>query len=108
MTVEELRRKLIARIDALLARPLLIWGEDRALLSAVRGYAAGMSAVELEKVLTFYNYQGSPPLGTLYLRQRIETVLHEEFSKPAPGPAYERTADRIMAEIKEIMGPETE
>lgn len=53
MTPTELRNKLMERIDSLLGRPLAVWGEDRKLLSALRGYIAGMSETELTKVLTF-------------------------------------------------------
>lgn len=51
MTTEELRQKLMNRIDALLARTFMVYGEDRRLLSALRGYVAQMDASELEKVL---------------------------------------------------------
>ena len=47
---DRLRNRLMSRIDALLARSLLVWGEDRALLSAIRGYVANMSDEELRKL----------------------------------------------------------
>lgn len=53
MTAEELRHKLMSRIDALLGRPLLVWGDDRDLLSALRAYAAVMPVAELERVMTY-------------------------------------------------------
>lgn len=48
MTNEVLRHKLITRIDALLARIFLVTGDDRKLLSAVRGYAVDMTDTELD------------------------------------------------------------
>lgn len=53
MTPEELRQKLMGRIDALLARPFLVWGEDRALLTALRAYVSVATADELARVLAF-------------------------------------------------------
>lgn len=53
MTTEELRQKMMSRIDALLASWLLVRGEDRRLLSAPRGYAADMSDSELARLMTF-------------------------------------------------------
>jgi hypothetical protein len=47
---EVLRHKLMTRIDALLGRTLLVRGEDRALLSGVRGYVAVMTDAELTKL----------------------------------------------------------
>ena len=64
MTAEELRKKIMSRIDALLGRTLLIWGEDRALLSALRGYVAAMPSAELEKVLTYFTYRERPVMET--------------------------------------------
>lgn len=52
---EELRETIISRIDALLARTLLVWGEDRAILSAVRGYMSVMPEQELQRLLTFFH-----------------------------------------------------
>lgn len=60
MTAAELRTKLMDRIDALLARPFLIWGEDRRLLSAVRGYVAVMPEAELQRLNTFMIQQETP------------------------------------------------
>lgn len=54
MTTEELRRKLTGRIEALLARTVLVRGEDRALLAALGAYVAVMAGSELEKVLGFF------------------------------------------------------
>jgi hypothetical protein len=53
MSAEELRQKLMVRIDDLLSRTLLIRGEDRVLLTALRGYVSVMPASELTKVLTY-------------------------------------------------------
>lgn len=50
MPVDNLRRELMQRIDALLGRTLMVWGRDRQLLSALRGYVATMEAEELEKI----------------------------------------------------------
>jgi hypothetical protein len=48
--IDDLRRELMGRIDALLGRPLLIWGRDRQLLTALRGYVATMQAADLERL----------------------------------------------------------
>jgi hypothetical protein len=64
MTAEELRKKIMSRIDALLGRTFLVWGEDRALLSALRGYVASMPDAELDKVLTHYSYRERPVMET--------------------------------------------
>jgi hypothetical protein len=53
MTTEELRNKLMNRIDALLGRTLLVWGEDRQLLTALRAYVSVMPDDELKKVQTY-------------------------------------------------------
>ena len=53
MDPETLRQKLMSRIDALLGRTLLVWGDDRNLLAGLRGYVAQMPAEELKKLSTF-------------------------------------------------------
>lgn len=53
MDNEVLRQTLMVRIDSLLARPLLVWGQDRTLLSAVRGFVAGMTTDELTRMNAF-------------------------------------------------------
>jgi hypothetical protein len=63
MTTDELRNRLMDRIDSLLGRPLAVWGEDRKLLSALRGFVAGMSEAELQKVLTYYASHRSEEKG---------------------------------------------
>jgi hypothetical protein len=50
MPIDQLRRELMQRIDSLLGRTLLVWGRDRQILSALRGYVATMTAEELEKI----------------------------------------------------------
>jgi hypothetical protein len=65
MTNEELRQELMSRIDALLGRVVLVWGRDRALLAALRGYVAGMADAELSRLQTFLTRreadEGGPP-----------------------------------------------
>jgi hypothetical protein len=53
MSNDDLRNKLIERIDSLLARAFLVWGDDRTLLSALRGYLAVMPDSELTRLQTF-------------------------------------------------------
>lgn len=53
---EALRQRLVRRIDALLARPFLVGGEDRALLSALRGYVVGMTDTDLQRLESFIPY----------------------------------------------------
>jgi hypothetical protein len=53
VTNDELRQTLMSRIDALLGRPVLVWGQDRQLLAALRGYVAGMSDADLSRLQTF-------------------------------------------------------
>ncbi len=54
MTNEGLRNMLMRRIDSLLARTFLVWGDDRALLSALRGYATAMSEADLDRLKSFF------------------------------------------------------
>ncbi len=53
MTAEELRQKLMSRIDALLARTFLVYGQDRLLLTALRAYVSVVSEDELKKILAY-------------------------------------------------------
>lgn len=53
MTAEELRLKLMNRIDALLARSFLVYGQDRQLLTALRAYVSVVEAAQLEKILAY-------------------------------------------------------
>jgi hypothetical protein len=53
VTNDALRQTLMGRIDALLGRPVLVWGQDRQLLTALRGYVAGMSDADLSRLQTF-------------------------------------------------------
>jgi hypothetical protein len=53
MTNEALRQQLMNRIDTLLARPFLVWGDDRKLLTALRSYAAIMPDSEVTKLQQF-------------------------------------------------------
>lgn len=53
MTNEELRQKLITRIDALLARAFMVWGEDRELLTALRAYASVADDATLSKIASY-------------------------------------------------------
>jgi hypothetical protein len=62
MTDEELRQRLMTRIDALLGRVFVVFGEDRRLLSALRGYVAVMPDSELSKINSYMvRAEQSPP-----------------------------------------------
>lgn len=54
MTNDELRDLLTRRIDAILARTLFVRGEDRTLLTALRGYAGAMSEADLDRLRSFF------------------------------------------------------
>lgn len=70
-TPEELRQQLMIRIDALLARSLLVRGRDRELLSALRGYVAGMTEADLNRLLTFL------PTSTVSRRSSMSESTHD-------------------------------
>jgi hypothetical protein len=53
VNVEVLRNELAGRIDALLARPVLVWGRDRQLLAGLRVYVSTMTDVELERLASY-------------------------------------------------------
>lgn len=107
MTAGEFRDKLIERIDALLGRPLLVWGDDRRLLSAVRGYLDVMPEVELVRMQGFYHERGIIMAHQLTAAQQAQAkalgidlgkidwgkvlqliqFLVQLFGQPTPAPA---------------------
>ncbi len=82
LTAEELRLKLMTRLDSLLGMPFLIRGEDRNLLTALRGYVAVMPDTELDRVLEFFVQYTVPKTeelasgqGIALLQDRLTTQM---------------------------------
>jgi hypothetical protein len=62
LSPDELRQRLMTRIDALLARSWLVHGDDRELLTALRGYASTMTEADLARLLTYMPHHFSEEL----------------------------------------------
>ncbi|MDE2095680.1 MAG: hypothetical protein KGL39_00355 [Patescibacteria group bacterium] len=55
MTTEDLRTEVLAGIDKALGHPMLIGGEGKHVLSAMRVYWTAAGDVELNQLLSCYN-----------------------------------------------------
>lgn len=90
-----LRNKLMARIDALLARGFLVRGEDRDLLTALRGYAASMSADDLKKLSAFM-------VRASYTRRRSHVMSEELISLPTDPASAVKAVRVIVNHLRKI------
>jgi hypothetical protein len=75
---EWLRSQLISKLDGLLGRPLLLWGDDRKLVQAVRSYAVTMTAEELQRLASYYR-----PFGETDMAGDVQSNIPEKVKARA-------------------------
>ena len=105
-TAEELRQKLMARMDALLGTPFLIRGENRNLMTALRGYVSVMPVTELDRVLDFLvRYAASvTAIGALCSDKDSLSLTPEPPSGQGVALLQERLTTRMANREDELAG----